>query len=651
MQFKYPELLYSLFLLLIPIIVHLFQLRKFEKVAFTNVDFLKKVEIQTRKSAKIKQFLILLSRLFLFATLIFAFAQPYFSKNNSNLKPQTLLYIDNSLSMQAKDGSNELFKKAVQDIISNFSSTENISVLTNNEYYKNLNSKALKNQLLSLDYHPISQDLNTVLLKANNNFTKKENTKNHIVLVSDFQTNNSTSDLKLDSLTQYSFVQLTPLKKENISIDSVYISKQNAQEITIKVKLKSHKTTNKNLAVSLFKDNILIGKTSVIIEEGKTTDTSFSFPFNDNFNGKISIEDNLISFDNSFYFSLNKLDKINVLSIGNDNEFLSKIYSNTEFNFSNKKINQLDYNQLNKQHLIVLNELDNIPNSLQETLKTFIRSGGDLVIIPSTKIELTNYNQFFNSLKIGAINAIKQKEYKVTNINFSHNILSNVFEKQIKNFQYPNVQSSYNADFKNTSSILKFDNQKTFISQTKINNGNLYYVASALNTKNSNFKNSPLIVPVFYNFGKQSFNITDLYYTIGKPNTFEIQTQIKKDEVLRIKNKTFEFIPLQEISNTKVKITTEENPIQANHYQVFNTEKAIMNIAYNYDRTESNTQYSNIKSQINNFTNASFSTTINQAFKSIQDNYQTKSLWKWFVILAILFLIIEMLLIKFWKKQ
>ena len=76
MQFKHPEILYALFLLLIPIIVHLFQLRRFEKVPFTNVKFLKQVELQTRKSSKLKKFLILCSRLLALTGLVFAFAQP-----------------------------------------------------------------------------------------------------------------------------------------------------------------------------------------------------------------------------------------------------------------------------------------------------------------------------------------------------------------------------------------------------------------------------------------------------------------------------------------------------------------------------------------------------------------------------------------------
>ena len=83
MQFKHPELLYALFALLIPIIVHLFQLRKFQKEAFTNVAFLKEVTLQTRNSSVIKKWLTLLTRLLILAALILAFAQPYTSKKNS----------------------------------------------------------------------------------------------------------------------------------------------------------------------------------------------------------------------------------------------------------------------------------------------------------------------------------------------------------------------------------------------------------------------------------------------------------------------------------------------------------------------------------------------------------------------------------------
>src|SRR5690554_6648534 len=103
MQFKHPEFLYALFLLIIPILVHLFQLRKFQITPFTNVAFLQKISLQTRKSSKLKKWLVLLSRLFAIAFLVFAFAQPFFpAKDASAATAETVLYIDNSFSMQAR---------------------------------------------------------------------------------------------------------------------------------------------------------------------------------------------------------------------------------------------------------------------------------------------------------------------------------------------------------------------------------------------------------------------------------------------------------------------------------------------------------------------------------------------------------------------
>ena len=151
MQFKHPELLYALFLLLIPIIVHLFQFRKFQKVAFTNVAFLKEINLQTRKSSQLKKWLTLLTRLLFLTAIIFAFAQPYSAKKSAlNLKSETVIYIDNSFSMQAKGNQGELLKRAVQDIISNVPEEENISLITNENIYRNTSINAIKNELLAL---------------------------------------------------------------------------------------------------------------------------------------------------------------------------------------------------------------------------------------------------------------------------------------------------------------------------------------------------------------------------------------------------------------------------------------------------------------------------------------------------------------------
>lgn len=659
MQFKYPEILYALFLLLIPVFIHLFQLRRFEKVAFTNVAFLKKVELQTRKSSKLKKFLILLSRLGLFTALIIAFAQPYFSDFKQNLQPKTILYLDNSLSMQAKNGSDELLKHAVHSIISNFSSETNLTILTNNDYYKDLNKKALKNQLLSLEYSPFSQGINTSLLQANNIFDSDKEHRNNMILISDFQSNTIEDKLLLSDDVQYSFVQLTPQYKKNISIDSVYIAKQDGLNIDINVVLKSHNVSSENLSVSLFKEDILVGKTTSELIKNKTNTVSFNIPFKDDFNGRIVIEDNFIEFDNELFFTLNKPEKINVLAIGNSNKFLAKIYTKPEFNLSNKTLNQIDYNQIANQNLIVLNELEIIPLSLQKPLIYFVNNGGSLVVIPAIKTEISSYNKFLTALKIGSINQKQEVDFFINTINFSHPILNNVFDKKIENFQYPTTKSFYPSIFKNKTSILKFNNQTDFISQIKINHkgtiGKFYWIASSINQLNSDFKNSPLIVPIFYNFGKQSFQLTELFYIIGNENNIDIKTPIVNDEVLKItqintKKQPLQFIPLQQVSQNKVTLKIQDEPSKAGFFKIFKTKESLKNIAFNYNRIESKKTYADMEQMVKPFDNASYSNNIKHTFEQIKSQFKVKNYWKWFLTLAILFIIIETLLIKFLKQ-
>ena len=132
MQFKNPEILWALLLLIIPILIHLLQLRRFKKTAFTNVKMLQKVVSESRKSRSLKKWLLLATRLLLFAFLIMAFTQPYFAKSTAFVTKDTVIYLDNSFSMQAKKESVTLLESAVQDLLKSAPNDKNIHLFTNN---------------------------------------------------------------------------------------------------------------------------------------------------------------------------------------------------------------------------------------------------------------------------------------------------------------------------------------------------------------------------------------------------------------------------------------------------------------------------------------------------------------------------------------
>ncbi len=650
MQFKYPELLYALFLLVIPIIVHLFQLNRYKKVPFTNVKFLKKIERQNRKSSRLKKWLVLATRLLLFTCLILAFSQPYFSDFSEKQNFKTSIYLDNSFSMQAEGNTGELLKSTAQSIIENYSNQDKtISLKTNSNYFTNIGYEELKNELISINYYPEKTDFNNTILFLDDKNDNK-NSLNNIVLISDFQDNNHIDKLDiLNTNSKIKLVKVSPNSYTNIYIDSIYIKSKNIEELVLNVIVKSNEETSSSVPIALFEDQKLIGKATSKFEDNSISEISFSIKNTNSFNGKISIDDENLSFDNTFYFTISKSEKIDVLSIGKNSDFLTQIYSKNEFNFSSKNLLDLNYNSIQNHQLVVLNELENIPVELQNILVDYSKNGGSLVFIPAENISINDYNELLYKLNLGKINTKSYTKHKITNINYDHPLINDVFEKKVSNFQYPTTEMSFQTNFNTTNSILKFDDNSPFVSSFSNKAGNVYFFSSPLNLKTSNFVESTLVVPVFYNIAKYSLDLGKLYYTISPNSTIDIKTSIKKDDVLTVSNNELEFIPLQNITHNKVNLIFQNNISKSGFYNISNNQNVIKTIAFNYDRAESKLNSVNIDEFISNRENVEIYGSIEEIFEKINNQQKINWLFKWFLGLSVLFLCLEILLLKYFK--
>jgi hypothetical protein len=230
MLFKNPTVLYGLLFLLVPIIVHLFQLRRFKKVAFSNVAFLKPLLTQTRKSRTLKKWLTLLARLLAIACLVIAFAQPYFPSEDSATKQEDLIiYLDNSYSLQAKGADGFLYQTAVNQLIDKLPTDLTFSLFTNDEVYKNVSRQQIANELPNAHYSPTALTPDQVQLKAKSLLSNKKETAT-LVWISDFQRNGDQPFAVQESKLNRQLVQLAAMEDQNISIDSASIAVNDALE-------------------------------------------------------------------------------------------------------------------------------------------------------------------------------------------------------------------------------------------------------------------------------------------------------------------------------------------------------------------------------------------------------------------------------------
>ena len=638
MQFKHPELLWALFLLLIPIFIHLFQLRRFQKTPFTNVKFLKKVVSESRRSNTLKKWLLLLTRMALLAALILAFAQPFYAEKTALKEKETVIYLDDSFSMQAKTESGTLLSDAVQELLKNIPEDNTFTLFTNEKAFRNTSLKAVQNELLQLSHTSKQLQLDEIYLKANTLFKTNGNTVKNLVVISDFQ--QRMTQTNSDSLTnvQKNLIQVTLPELENVSIDSVFLNNYKSENIEITALFSSNHALE-SIPVSLFNGDRLIAKTSATFRENNKGTVTFSLPKNEIVKGKIQISDTGLDYDNALYFNIDPKEKIKVLAIGNaPSDYLSRIYTEEEFQYISVTLKNLNYGILDVQHLIILNELEKIPNALTTSLASFLRKEGHVLVIPAMAIEIDSYNRLLSNSYATNYTQRVNLERNITGISFSHPIYRNVFEKNVTNFQYPKVLQYYRVKT-SAPNILSLQDKEPFFFGA---NGMFAFTAS-LTKENSNFKNSPLIVPTFYNLGANSLKLPALYYVLKNETSVEIPVKLAKDNILKARKDSYEFIPQQEAFANKVSLTFSENPSEDGIYNLINGELSVRNLSFNHDREESQLTYSDLTNLEAAYKNESIATFFNR----MQKDSSINALWKWFVILALLFMGIEVLIQKY----
>ena len=643
MHFKHPELLYALFLLIIPLLVHLFQLRKFRKEKFTNVKFLRKASLQTRKSSQLKKWLILCTRLLLLAAVIFAFAQPFFpsESNRAAAERETVIYLDNSYSMQARGSNGILLRRGVQELLENLSGEATFSFFTNDAEYKNVTAENLRNDLQQLTYSPNQLSLEAVQLKAGNYFSDNPGTSKNLIVISDFQQKEDSETLTSGKEMYTRFVQLEPENITNISVDTAFVTERTLNETTLTVRLKATGNPGTEVPVSLYNHEKLLAKKTVSLQEDLSAETTFKLSSGSFPQGRISIDDSGLTFDNQLFFSINKNDPIKVVVINNsDDSFLQRIFKEPDFSLKSYPGNRMDFNALTAANLIILNEPEEISSPLAGTLRSLLQEDVYLAIIPAMEADLFTYNAFFRENGLPAFEQTSNQEKLITTISYAHPLYESVFDEEVHNFQYPKVQSSYSLS-ENVVPVLSYENGQAFLYQK----GNSFVFTGALNTENSNFQMSPLIVPTFFNIGNLALEASQIYYISANSAKVDLNSSLERDEILKVSSSNFSFIPRQQNFQSKVELYFDEAPVEAGHFSVAKDTSELRVLSFNIDRSESNLSYR----EITPAEGITVSNSVSEVFREIESENDIDALWKWFIIFGLFLLVSEMLILKFYK--
>ncbi|MBT8236194.1 MAG: BatA domain-containing protein, partial [Bacteroidia bacterium] len=628
----------ALLLLLLPIIIHLFQLRRFKKTPFTNVKLLQKVVSQSRKSNRLKKWLLLFVRLGLIAAMVLAFAQPFVANESAFVQRDTVIYLDDSFSMQAQNEDGSLFENAIQSVLKGAERDQTVTLFTNTRTFARSYIRDIRGSLLELVPSPHQLSIDEVLLKANTLFENGSGKEKDLILLSDFQERFANQEIDYPDDIRVLAVDLKPEEPSNVTIDSLYVSATNP--ITLELGVNLSKTGEiEDIPVSLFDDDRLIAKSSANFDGTDQTRVLFSVPEEESINGRVEISDTGLEYDNYLYFNLGDKSRIKVMVIGNSaSGYLRRIFTASEFDYTAVGLSDLNYTDIDEQNLIVLNELNNIPLALQNTLGAFSRDGGHIVLIPSNNSSLSEYNNFLAGYGQSRLSTPRTDSLRITSISFQHPLYKQVFEEQVDNFQYP-VSSFFYPIENNAGTVLAYSDNSPFLSGRP----GFYIFSSPLSTSDCNFINSPLVVPTFYEMGKQSLALPDLYYSLGDRSEVDINIPMAQDQIIKVAREGYEFIPLQQSFAKKTRLTFIDNPVLHGTYSVLVKGDTLKQISFNYPREESKLTYSDPS----NISELSMKENIEELFTDLAEENRVESLWKWFIILALIFILSEVGIQKF----
>ena len=680
MEFLYPNALWFLFLLAIPIIIHLFHFRRHKTLYFSSLKFIQFVEQENKSAKKLRNLLVLIARLLALIFLILAFAQPSFTDSkaeNSVGKNVVAIYIDNSFSMSAKGTEGELLSEAremARRIINNAPLETGFLLNTNklDGIEQRIVSKMEAVEYLDkITYSPLTRKTDEVI-NWQKNFLKKENEeqqrigKQQFVVLSDFQKSTfSAKQLKADEENSYFPIQLVPQKIENVTIDSIWFSnpfhkKGDPNELFVQLRNFSDRDAS-NLELHLE-----IGKSKrdmfIDVPANKKVQTNFQFTETE-FGiktGKLTINDKQLFWDDDFYFSYNVAKKSNVLIInGKDASVDVQKVFNVEPFYETSSISEFEFSKdyLNAANLLVLNGLNEIPSGLISEIIEFSNDGGSVFVLPGTNLQKNDYANLLRELNLPSIGTVSTSGLKINKIQYKDPFFKGVFEKENENLNVPSIVKAYSVSQMRQSTAFTLIELKNGEPLLVRSNQNAYLFLSSLQADFSNFSSNALFPTILLRAGELSIRSYPLFSIIGKESKIPVFEEIQNDNPLKLESKSIEFIPLiQKAGNRSyLSISGMEavEKLKPGNYSIVN-DGIIGNLALNYDRSESNNSLMEKSEIIEAITSQGIK---NCNFSTIQDG-QSKSpiaidepakFWRILLLLSLLFILFEIALLKSWK--
>ncbi|OAV45956.1 BatA domain-containing protein [Lewinella sp. 4G2] len=675
MQFLYPSFLWALAALAIPIIIHLFYFRRFKKVAFSNVRFLREVKEETSMRSRLRNLLVLLMRCLALAALVLAFAQPFLPSEKEVLKGRKAVsvYVDNSFSMEAKSSSASLRQIAAdraRDIINAYGVEDRFQVMDNDFAGRNQRLVGQEEALQLVDEiegSPASRRLSVVNARQRSALGTEQIENRITYLVSDFQ--NNITDLRADKLdTNYAvnLVPLTAVRERNVAIDSVWFEApvpQVNQNNLLLVRVRNYGSEdldNIRLTMNYNGQNKPEGTLEVAAGSSVIDSVYLNITRPGVGRATLAIKDFPVNFDDTYHITFRTADKVRVLSIDDDGTPIRNLRAAlgglSVFAPTYVSSRNIDYGRLGEYDLVVMSEQPSVGSGLAEQLRQYVEGGGNVLVFPPKNADVNSYGTFLRRLGAGGLQAFEEKTREVSRLNSQEFVFRDVFRNRSASLRLPVTQGNFPIGRTGRrETLLTYRDGSAALAKYTLGEGNVYLNSSPLDADVSNLAlNAEVFIPMLYKMGISSGRRRPVAYSIGKDEVIRTNRRSASAElVYKLKGPGGEFIPEQRVVDNSVLIGLGGQVLQAGVYDLTLGDTIVDAFAFNYDRAESDLSYADETTllALTDIPNVTLLDAGSQAslIGDIRERNEGTPLWRYFIWAALGFFLVEVLLLRFWK--
>ncbi len=667
--FLYPKMLWGLLAVLLPVIIHLYYSMNSIKVNFSSIFYLNELKNNSIKKLNNVNWFLILLRMLIIICLVLMFSAPII-KNDSLWVPSekeavAVIVIDNSASMSLKIDNESLLDKSlnkISKIISSYSGSVEIKIFQTNPQ-KMIMSKFSKNFKMS--------DLNNIKIQQSFgqdsiwSFTssvlrsiKNERANKECFILSDFSSAPDTSFEKNLDDWQFYFFGHQELK-DNISIKNVSskneIKLQNQNiDFLIKVENMGNKKI-KNIPIEITLNNKRMGQIAASFEKNEVKDFLFRLLPSDYgiLNGKVNIGSDSFLFDNNQTFEISIPNKIICKVVSNSRKesrayerILNSINGNNSFiEYDIIALQRFNRINLNNVDVLIVADAANFTPRAVESIKKYLKSGGSIIWFSGDNYKslkkLTQSNlslpRFNEKVELEKESFLNVEIFERDNEIFQNLNMRDLDEHFPKIFKYNNINKSLNDN-----TILTIGNNTPFLLRLDPANGSIYFFTSPLDLLWNDFQLKGILIPIFYRMIAVSSN--------DESNISPVI--INQNKIVKIKNQDLNnnWI-LKTPSNNKILLVPDykkevliiDQTNELGSYDILSNDILFTSFSTKLATSEypnNRTSEKKINQYISNLNFKWIDENANIE-ESISSNRHGISLWKFFLLIAIVLYLVE----------